>query len=284
MKLFLFVILIFLHSCSFNEFVVNQASPVIEGGIEAIFMESDAEFAREAMAGQLKLLDGFILKSPENEAYLAYGAMGYAAYALGYLENSQADRAKNFYFRAKEYGLRALRLNSDFKEAENQSFDAFKASLDSFSEDDVPALFWTAISWGLYINLSLDDPSSLAKLAYCEEIMKRVYDLDSSYFGGGPSLFFGVLECVKPQMLGGSPERGMNHFKKSWELSNQEFLLNRVFIAQYYTVATLDEEMFDELYKEVMNAEKPKDPKNNLIHAIAKLKMKWLNDNKEDLF
>lgn len=274
----------FISSCSYSRFVTDAASPIIDGGIDAVFMETDAEFAEAALAGQLKLLEGFLLNSPENTAYLTHAAMGFSAYAIGFVEDKEPERAKAFYARAKGYGLRALRDNSRFAAAENGSFEEFTASLESFDKDDVPSLFWTAISWGLYINLSMDDPKALSELSKVEEMMKRVKTLDAAYFGGGADLFFGVIECVKPKMLGGKPEVGRKHFEKAMELSNNDFLLTKAFMAQYYCLATLNEDQFDIWAKEILEAAPPKNPKNNLPYALAKKKIRFLMENKEDLF
>lgn len=262
-----------------------MASPIIDGGIEALFQETDAEFARESLAAQLKLLEGFIINSPENEAYLSFAAMGFSAYSLGFIEDKNPERAKQFYLRSKNYGLRALRLiSSDFKRSEKMDFASFEKSLSDFEKEDVPALFWTAISWGLYINLSMDDVSSLAELSKVESMMKCVQTLDAAYFGGGADLFFGVIECVKPQMLGGKPEKGRKHFEKALELSKHDFLLTKAFMVQYYCTATLNGELFDKWSKEILAAPPAKNPMNNLPNTLAKIKIRYLLKQKDELF
>jgi hypothetical protein len=178
----------------------------------------------------------------------------------------------------------ALRQNKKFKDAENTNYEQFKMSLESFSKDDVPALFWSAISWGLWINLSLDDPAAMAKLSYVEAMMHRVKFLQEDYFGGGADLFFGVIECVKPPMIGGNPEKGKDHFEKSLTLSNHDFILSKAFMLQYYTTAILDEELFDKLAKEILDHKETKYKKNSLPNALAKRKAKILMTKKEDLF
>jgi hypothetical protein len=281
---FLIVALFILQSCSMKRLVTDAASPIIDGGIDAIFMETDAEFAKDALAAQLKLLEGFILNSPENEDYLTYASMGFSAYAIGFVEDENPKRASQFYLRAKNYGLRALREEGDFAVAEDGTFEEFVKSLDSFDKEDVPKLFWTAISWGLYINLNMDDPKSLSELAKVEKMMTRVQVLDAAYFGGGADLFFGVIECVKPKMLGGKPEVGKKHFETAMTLSNNDFLLTKAFMAQYYCAATLDEEQFDVWAAEILAAAPPKNPMNNLPYVLAKKKIAYLMTIKDDLF
>lgn len=270
--------------CSYRSFVADAAYPIIDGGIDAIFAETDVTFAEAALPAQLLLLDGLINQSPGNTDYLVNGAMGYAAYALGFIEDQDPDRAKVFYQRAKRYGMQVLMLNDSFQKALDGSFEDFTSAVQSFDEDDVPAMFWTAISWGLYINLSLDDPRAMAELGKVEVLMRRVQILQPEYFGGGADLFFGVIECVKPKMLGGSPERGLKHFQTALKLSDNDFLLTKAMMAQYYCAATLDEELFDKWAAEILAAPPAKHRKNNLVHALAKAKIKYLQTQKDELF
>jgi hypothetical protein len=276
--------LLFLTSCSLNKIIIGFASPIVDGGIEALFSEEDDEFAKDAIAGQLKLLEGFLVSSPDDEGLLTNASMGFAAYSIGFIEDVNPERAKNFYLRAREYGLRVLRQNSDFKEFETAKVMEFEAMLSTFEKDDVPPLFWTAISWGLWINLSMDNPRALAQLPRVEAMMRRVQLLEPSYFGGGADLFFGVIECVKPAFIGGDKEKGLKHFKAAMNYSNGEFQLVKAFMAQYYATASLDEDLFDQWVKEVLESKKSKNPLNNLPNALAKRKVKFLMTQKDDLF
>jgi len=282
--LFLYLSLLFLSSCSLNKIVIGFASPIVDGGIVALFHETDAEFAKDAIAGQLKLLEGFLINDPENDVLLTHASMGFAAYALGFVEDTNPERAKAFYNRAKEYGFRVLRQYSDFKANENGSVEAFEASLQTFDKNDVPALFWSAISWGLWINLNMDSPKALAQLPRVEAMMKRVQVLEPTYFGGGADLFFGVIECVKPAFIGGDKEKGLKHFETAMKLSENDFQLTKAFMAQYYAPAVLDEELFDKWAKEVLNSGETKNPMNNLPNALAKRKIKYLQSQKDELF
>ena len=284
MKTLCLISIFMLSSCSINKMVIGFASPIVDGGITALFEEEDYLFAKDAMAGQLKLLEGFLVTDPENEGLLVNASMGFAAYSLGFIEDYDKERASKFYLRSRKYGLRALRQNSDFAENEKKKVELFEKSLNSFDEDDVPALFWTAISWGQWIQLNLHNPRALAQLSRVEALMHRVKVLNPRYFGGGPDLFFGAIECVKPVLIGGDKEKGLKHFESALEYSNNDFLLVKAFIAQYYATAAMDEELFDKLAKEVLAAGPPKNPANNLPNAIAKQKMKYLMTQKEELF
>jgi hypothetical protein len=283
--LFLLFILLFANSCSYNEMLISAASPLIDGGVEALFSEADDEFAREAIPGLMKLVDGAILSAPKNQKLLTNATMGFASYAMGYIEDIDPKRARNLYIKAKEYGFRGLRENSTFKKYENASYDDFKAfAMKDFDKDDVPLIFWTAISLGLYINQSMDNPDAIAELSKVEVMMGRVKELEPTYFGGGPDLFFGVIECVKPPMLGGDPEKGLAYFQNAMKISGPDFIFTKAFMVQFYCAATLNEEKFDLWCQEVLDAPLPKDPKNNLQWALAKRKVRNLMAKKSEIF
>ena len=86
--------------------------------------------------------------------------------------------------------------------------DDFEKSLSVFSKQDVPHLFWAGYNWGNLVNLSKDDPETVADVSKAEALMRKVVDLDENYFYGGAHLFLGVFYGSRPQLLGGD-------FKKS---------------------------------------------------------------------
>ena len=283
-KLMILFISLMITSCDINKLVISYASPIIDGGIEALFQETDIELAEDALAGQLKLLEGFLINDPENIKLLTHASMGFASYALGFVEDKNKKRAKNFYLRAKNYGLRALNQTDAFKENLRNHYNEFVPALKEFEKDDVPSLFWTAISWGLYIKHDIGNPEAVSDLSKVEAMMARVKELNPYYFGGGADMFFGVIECIKPTLAGGDPKKAIKHFRQALEYSNNDFLLIKAFMAQYYATRVFDEELFHKLLKEIETAEKTKDPMNNLPNAIAKKKVPFLKKEFEDYF
>jgi hypothetical protein len=276
--------LFLLLSCDINKLVISYASPIIDGGIKALFQETDVKLAEDALAGQLKLLEGFLINDPDNINLLTNASMGFTSYALGFVEDFDKERAKNFYLRAKNYGLRALKQNDTFNENINKHYNDFTAALIEFDNDDVPSLFWTAISWGLYIKLDASNPDAISDLSKVESMMTRVKQLNPRYFGGGADMFFGVIECIKPAIAGGDPKKAIKHFQDAIAYSDNDFLLIKAFMAQYYTTRIFDEKLFNELLIEIENAPPAKDPNNNLPNAIAKKKVTFLRKEFEDYF
>ncbi|HDT15728.1 MAG TPA: hypothetical protein ENN55_05915, partial [Firmicutes bacterium] len=158
----IFLAVFLLSGCSMRRLAVDTTALFMDDVVAAFLQEEDAEFAEAAGPGNLKLLDGLIRGSDfQNDSLLVKGCKLYGMYAVAFFEDASADRrtdrknlkrASVFYERAKNYGLKVLAGNRDFREALEKPYEDYKKTLMAFGENDVEALFWTAFAWGSYIN------------------------------------------------------------------------------------------------------------------------------------
>jgi hypothetical protein len=211
-------------------------------------------------------------------------AEGYASYALGFVEDVDVERARVFYLRAKDYGLRILEQDSDLKKALQGSADDLQTALAKKSKDDVPGVFWTAFAWGGYLNITLTDPDAIAAIPHIETMMKFVAEKDSSFYYAGADLFLGTLYGSRSKFLGGDPEKSRRHFEKALRVTDGKFLMTHVYYAKSYAVQTLNDALFEELLTKVETESLDVLPKFRLGNAIAKKKAKLLMAKKEELF
>jgi hypothetical protein len=229
------------------------------------------------------LLEGFHLADKKNKELLLMLTQGFASYSLGFLEDDEPERASLFYLRAKDYGLMLLGHTKAFKDSIPAKESNFRQALQQLKKDDVPALFWTAFAWAGWINLNRDNPKAVFELNIVKAMMQRVLDLDETFFFGAAHLFFGAMNASMPKMLGGDPEKAKQQFDRSLEISDGKFLIAKVYIARYYAVSTLDEELFDKLLTEVLQAPQDILPGYELLTSVAKDKAQKLMERKEDL-
>ena len=282
MRLFftVFILLLTLSSCSLNRLVVSQMTPVFEKSALALYEEDDLLIAEQALAANLKLLEGMLKNDPQNKRLLLMLAQGYAGYALGFVEDENPQRARALYLRARAYAARALPTSftgiKDVKELENAA-----AALDA---DMMPALFWYAFTWAGYINLSLDSPTALLELPRVDVLMKRVEQWDAAYFNGAVYLYRGSILGVKPRIMGGDPAKAKMLFEQNLALTKGDFLLTYIYLARYYAAKVLDEEAFERYLDHVENYDLNKTPELRLFNAIAKDKARRLRAVKEELF
>lgn len=283
-NLFPIVSAIFLCACSFQTVALRSTGAIVDYGLEAINEESDLQLAEQSIASNLKLLDALLKGDPDNKHFLLLASRGYSSYALGFAEDDSVDRARAFYLRARDYGLRILKQKKEFARVWDGSVEAFRQALAAFDKEDVPAVFWTANAWGNYIRLSLTDPAAIADLPKVEALLNFVLEKDEGYFYGSGHLAVGSLFASRPKILGGNPEKARQHFERCLELSRGKYLLAYVYYAMMYAVQVHDRQKFTSLLQKVNDTSIDILPEQRLANAIAKKKGKKLMEQLSELF
>lgn len=284
--------LLSLSACSLKKTVINSSALFMDDVMDSFFEEGDIVFAEQAIPANLKLLDGLIKGSAnENDGLLLKGCKLYAMYAMGFMEDASLDsrvdkvnlkRASAFYEKAKDYGLAILKKNSDFKKAADGSMDDFTAVMPAFGKSDVETLFWAAFAWGEYINLNRNNVSAIADLPKVKAMIERVIELDDGYFYGLPHLFM-IVYYSMPKMFGGDYDKAKKEYGLIREISGGKFVLADFFMARYYAVQTQDRALFDELIARVETADDAVIPEK-LFTQVAKKKAAVLKAKAGDLF
>ncbi len=285
MKAFLLALLcVTCFSGCVKDIAVGTVGGIIDEGFGAFKEEQDLDFVGQALPANLKLVEVMLKNSPDDERLLLRASEGYSSYALGFVEDYDPVRARGFYLRGRDYGLRILHENEELTRALKGSPDELRAQLSKLDNDMVPAVFWTAFGWGSYINLSLTEPDALIDLPRTEAMMQFVLERDSSFYYGGAHVFLGTLYGSRGRMLGGNPDLAKQHFEKAIEMNRGRFLMTYVYYARSYAVQTLNEALFDELLTKVRNESLEVLPEFRLANAIAKRKAEALIQRKPDLF
>ncbi|MCI0495663.1 TRAP transporter TatT component family protein [candidate division KSB1 bacterium] len=250
----------------------------------ALYEESDLKLAEQAIASDLKLLEGLIKSDPGNDKFLLLACQGFASFALGFIEDDDPQRAQPFYLRGRDYGLKILNQNSLFQKALTADLDQLGLALKKFDKNDVPALFWTANNWANWITLNLTDTDALADLPRVQLMMQRVLELNESYFFGGAHLFFATIYASRPKILGGDMEKSKQHFDRCFEFCQEKFLLPYVYYARYYATRAFDAELFASTLNKILAASDDILPEQRLPNAIAKQKASILLQKSEAFF
>jgi len=263
---------------------VSTVGGIVDDGFEGFTEEQDLDLAEKALPANLKLLEVMLKNSPDDERLLRLLSEGYSSYTLGFVEDVDIERARRFYLRGRDYGLRILRQDRDLAKALDGSVDDLSAELAKRDKDDVPGVFWTAFGWASYISLSLTNPDALIDLPRVEAMMRFVVRTDSAYYYGGAYVFLGTLYGSRPKMLGGDIERANDYFEKALTINQGKFLMTHIYYARSVAVLTLDDALFEELLATVANTSLDVLPGFRLANAIAKRKAKVLLERKADFF
>jgi len=269
--------------CSLRPLAVRSTADLLDRGAGALYNEPDPAFARAAFPAQLKFLEEILYNSPQNKKLLILASQGFAGYSFLFLEDSDSARASAFYKRGRDYALRALSLQKKFSGLRKEELGLLSLDLKKASLDDVPALFWAAFNWAGSINLEKDSPAALAQLPKVAAIMRRVKELNPSFYFAGPELFFGSYYSRSP-VLGGNPSKAKKYFKEARRLTRGKYLMGFVLEARYYAVAVQDKKLFEKLLKKVVEAKTGALPDSRLMDEVAKEKAFHLLEEKNDLF
>ncbi|MBI5622906.1 MAG: hypothetical protein HY924_03920 [Elusimicrobia bacterium] len=273
-----------LSGCSLKLVALRQTAALLEQGVGAFYDESDTELAQQALGSQLKMVEAFLRNDPAEPRLNLIASQGYGAYAFLFLEGRQDNRAREFYRRGRDFGLRALDSTKPFKDIRDMDLAALERALKAASKDAVPALFWASYSWAGWVNLSRDDMEAVADLPKAVAVMRRVRELDPGYQFGGPDLFLGAYYASRPRILGGDPAKAKEHFEAAKKLHGGAYLLGLWLEARYYAVAAQDETLFTELLEAVKTGTAGKLADSRLADEVAKLKAAALLEKKDELF
>jgi hypothetical protein len=263
---------------------VSTVGGIVDEGFEAFTEEGDLAFAEQALPGNLKLLEVMLKNDPENARLLRLASEGYSSFALAFLEDTDPARARGFYQRGRDFGIRLLRQDEELSRALDGTPDDLKAVLKKRGPRDVPAVFWTAFGWGSSINLNLTSPDAIADLPKTEAMMQFVADTDSSYYFAGAHVFLGTLYGSRPKLLGGDLTIARKHFETALRIARGAFLMTYVYYARSVAVMAQDEAMFDEMLGKVLAASLEILPKYRLANAVAQKKAHMLLSRKSELF
>ena len=258
-------------------------SPMATELSDGFMHQNDVDLVREGAPAFLLMLDALAEAHPDKPAVLIAAAEAQMAYAMGFVDQSQKERSKTMFLKAKTYGLRALSRNRRFARAQTGSHDEFVQALSGFRKKDAGALLSTATAWVMWIIASSDSPAALGDMTKVLEMMKRVQTLDPGIRQGGVDLFFGIYYTVLPLGGGRDLDKARRHFERSMEIAGPDYLLNRVTFAEFYARYAFDQELFERTLQQVVAAD-PDVPEFTLMNAVAKMRAQALLGQVDDLF
>jgi hypothetical protein len=275
--------LLLLQACTIQTFALRSLDNLFNNTVASFMEEGDLRLAEQGVAGNLKLLDGVAKSDPENDKFMLLACQGYAAYALAFAEDSPA-RALEFYTRAQRYGARGLELLGVPRKVFSSDAPAMRRALERLEKKDVPLVFWTASAWGSAVILQLADPDAIVSLPSINAMMEWVKEKDSTYYYGGPYLYFGMYYGSFPPLLGGRPDLAKENFERAIAAGGGKFLMTYVFYAKIYAVETQDERLFEDLLAHVIDASADVLPEQRLANAVAKKRAQEALARKGDFF
>ena len=279
--------------CSYKYMVINSSFVMVEESMASFFEETDTVLAAQAAPANLKLIEGMARGNPRNLDIQMAASQLIAMYAFGFLEDCCTDedeqdianeRARHLYLRAREYAVRVLDDHEDFSAIMEMDLQSFEIALQNYDEDHIDPLFWTALSWGLYINLSRHDVAAVADMSKVAALARRVIQLDPTHFYGGAHMFLMVFHGTLGPALGGNPDEAKAEYERAWQAGDKSYLMTKYMFAKTYCQQTLNRELFEQVLGEIIDAPDDLLPEQGLANQLAKEKAARLLNQADEIF
>ncbi len=312
----LFLVMTTFVGCSLvNKTALRTTANVIREGSDESFTEGNWAFFKEAMPGNIKLLEGLWFADQSNENLLGLLIKAHAAYAFVVHEtqaleaiitddyNSTAkEQAILHYEKAIFYAVKLLEENGISQEeffSKEFSLKLPKVFEDKFDDSHLSGLFYFAQALGSSINLQRNNVVKMSYLSHVKSMLSWVCMRDRDIENGSCGLFQSVIEASTPTMLGGSQEKAKKQFLDV--IAKQPYnLMARLSLIQYHLIPMLEEDEFDKemaLLKRDINswykgikdssqAEKKYSSHRefNLFNAMAKERFQVIKKIKKEIF
>lgn len=284
-----------LSGCSIKRMALKGVANSLTSGPDVFGTEEDPELVRDALPFGLKTMESLLASLPNHEGLLVTLCKGFTQYSYAYVQSEgdllvNADyaratalheRAYKLYLRARGYGLRALALrHKGIADSLALAPDRAAAKLD---KRDLPALYWTAASWGSAIALGKDRPEMLADLPAIRALVERGLVIDERYEAGAFHEAAIVLDAL-PEVMGGSAERARRHFARAIEISGDRRASPYVTLAQSVSVMKQDRTEFRRLLERAAAFDANQDPANRLATIVLQRKARALLERQDEFF
>jgi len=184
------------------------------------------------------------------------------------------DRARGFYRRGRDHGLRGLGLSAEALRREPRRV------LARAQPADVALLYWTGASWGALIALSKEDPEALADVPAVEALIDRALELDEAFERGAIHTFLISYEMVRQGAAGDPAERARKHFARAMELSRGTDAAPMLALAEAVCVPAQRRAEFDALIDQALRVRGG----DRLATLVMQRRARWLRSRADRLF
>lgn len=270
------VALLVVQACSVRQYALNTLGDAIAGGGDTYASDGDIELVGGATPFGLKTMESLLAEVPGHRGLLLATARGFTQYAYVYVQSpaeelmerdvaagyAQLARARGFYLRARDYGLRGLRQD----------------------KEDVPLLYWTAVAWAAAISLSKDEPAMLAGLPEVEKLIRRAQSLDADFDHGALRTFLIGYEMSRPNAAAGAEALARAHFARAIELSGGRQAGPYVSLAESVCVEKRARREFETLLGKALAVDPGARPEWRLANLVMQRRARRLLARADELF
>ena len=272
----------FLSGCP-KPFLVKNMLPIMDDLNASVNENTDVDMVRDAMPAFLLQMDGLIISAPDLKLQVK-ASEAYFGYTFAFVEDVDKKRASLLYLKARDYALVMLKKHAKFDQNFARGLPEFKSSLSVFSASDVPAIYWAANNWLAWIALNLDNPEVLIDVPKVEAMLKKVIELDATYYYGAAFASLGAFYASQPKVVGSNPEKAKDYFDKAYAVSGGKLLFIPLMYAKFYAYQIQDRELFVDTLEKIIATPPERFPERAFANEVAKRKAKILLENVDEYF
>ncbi|WP_043798459.1 TRAP transporter TatT component family protein [Arenimonas composti] len=268
--------------------LVGRAGDRLAGRLGTVILASDdPATVRDALPAYLLLLDAMLIEGDGDDAgrsgLLFAAAELNGAYA-GNFTGDDRERARRLAGKAFAYARRGVCTTAATLCARiDGDVDGFAQAVADAPPAQAPAMYALAAAWAGQLQANSDDWGAIADLPKVQALLERVVAIDPGHARGMARVYLGVLDSLRPEAVGGRPERGRAHFEAAIAQSGGRNLYASTLFAEYYARLVFDRELHDRLLREVLAAD-PHADGYTLTNVLAQQRARTLLASGDDYF
>ena len=268
--------------------VVGRAGDRFAGQLgAAVYDSNDPATVRDGLPAYLLLVDAMIQGQAPGKARnapLLFAAAGLNGAYAGSFTGDDEERARRLSGKAMDYARRGTCLqDAALCAALDGPVEDFQAAVAAAPAEHVEGLYALGSTWATQIQANRDDWGAIADLPKVQALLERVVAIDPAHDRGMARVYLGVLDSLRPESVGGQPERGRAHFEAAIALSGGRNLYAKTLMAETYARLVFDQALHDRLLAEVLAAD-PAEPGFTLMNVLARQRAEALVASGRDYF
>ncbi len=278
-----------LVGCSIKRYAINSVGDMLASGGSVFTADDDPILIGEALPFSLKFIESLLAEEPDHHGLLLAAGRGFVLYSYAYvhvpaeqaalddMDEARAlrERARALYLRAHSYTLRALETDyPGIGSALLQDPGMAVMRVDRRREEDVAAMYWTAVTLGLAISVSRNEAALLARLPEVEALLDRALEFDEAWNSGALHEF--SISLTASRRVGAEVSALQDHYDRGLELSNGNRAGLYVAFAEAVAVPAQDRSRFVDLLERALAVDLEALPDERLLNLIAQERARWL--------
>lgn len=285
-----------LVGCSIKRYAINTMGDMLASGGSVFTADDDPILIGEALPFSLKLIESLLAEEPDHRGLLLAAGRGFVLYSYAYVhvpaEQAALDdmdearalraRARALYLRAHSYTLRALETDySGIGSALLQDPGVAVTRVGRRRDEDIAAMYWTAVTLSLAISVSRNEAALLARLPEAEALLDRALELDEAWNFGALHEF--SISLTASRRVPADVSALQDHYDRALELSNGNRAGLHVAFAEAVAVPAQDRSSFVDLLERALAVNLEALPDERLLNLMAQARARWLLGRVDEL-